>query len=117
MWRRWVLGWAGALLLAGCLFNDESARLSIVRSSAAEASVVFFAGKAAAEEVALFVGGDGLSVQDARCRPQGRGQGCELDTVAADSSYTLQVRGSRLSANVTFYRPGSSVPKFIATGE
>ena len=37
--------------------------------------------------------------------------------MAADSSYTLQVRGSRLSANVTFYRPGSSMPKFIATGE
>jgi sirohydrochlorin ferrochelatase len=107
------------LLLTACapvvsvLFGDSeqgSLGLEIGREST---KVTFAAGNQDAEEVALYIGGSNLSVDDDKCEVVENGIGCTLGTVAAETSYEITVRGSKLSANVTYYRPGSSEPLLL----
>lgn len=107
------------LFLIGCaptisvLFGDPeqgSLELEIGRTST---KVIFAAGNQDALDVALYIGGNNLSVNDNKCTPEGNGFGCILGTVAAGGSYEVTVQGSQLSANVTYLRSGSAEPLLL----
>lgn len=66
---------------------------------------------APAESVTLFIGGEGLQVDDPRCEPIVDGYGCKLGTVR--ELVEIPVTGSRLSANVNYIR-GSQFVFFYA---
>jgi hypothetical protein len=96
------------------IFASDSSKAGLrLRGNGDGAVVTFEAGEQAAEAVALYVGGQGLKVEDPKCRPVNQGIGCELGNVEANKSYAVMVTGSKLSANVTFYRAGSNKPLLL----
>ncbi len=107
------------LVLTACapivtvLFGDSKQGSLELAIGGDSTKITFAAGQQDAEEVALYIGGSNLTVDDANCEVVENGIGCSLGTVAAETSYEVTVRGSKLSANVTYYRPGSAEPLLL----
>jgi hypothetical protein len=110
--RNFVLS-LSVLLLAACapivtvLFGDANEGSLALAIGGSSTKITFAAGSQDARDVALYIGGENLHVNDAKCKKEGNGIGCILGTVAAGTSYEVTVEGSKLSANVTYLRLGS----------
>lgn len=92
--------------LLGTLQGDDA---SLTRSSG---SVLFDAGTTNAEDVAVYLKGDAITVSGsgAVCSAVSTGIGCTLGTVPAGKKFRLIVAGTLTSGSATFYRPGSTRP-------
>jgi hypothetical protein len=101
---------AGCVPIINLLSRDPDNGALHLTTNSSGATLSFAAGEKNAEEVALYIGGNGLSVDDDKCEPVENGIGCTLGTLAAGASYEVTVKGSKLSTSVTYYRPGSARP-------
>lgn len=116
---RKLLGFFLCLFLTSCaptfsvLFGDKDEGSLALKLGGGNTRVIFAAGTRDALDVALYIGGNNLSVNDDNCAREGNGFGCILGTVAAGGSYEVTVQGSQLSANVTYLRSGSAEPLLL----
>jgi hypothetical protein len=91
-------------LLVGC--GSAPATLGVSRTGDV-VTVTFEAGPQAAEQVALSISGNIVSLEDSKCKKISVSYGCDLGTIDAEKSYTLKVTGPKIIVVVSFYRPGS----------
>jgi hypothetical protein len=101
---------AGCVPILNMISRDSDKGELRLKTDAGGATITFAAGEQNAEDVALYISGNDLSIEDDKCAPEGTGMGCILGTIVAGESYEVRVRGSKLSTNVTYYRPGSARP-------
>jgi len=102
-----VLVLASCSLLLPKVENPDGAAFTVV---AATGTFTFAAGKLAADEPVIYIGGRDLATTDPDCREVGNGIGCWRTgfTLGAGEMWSVVVTGEDYSGNVTFYRPGSA---------
>ena len=106
-----------ALMSCAPVFNlfagdNQKARLRLQGDSSG-AIISFEAGEQEAQEVALFIGGKDLNLENTSggtCKPVQDGIGCTAAKIAAGDKLEVKLKGSKFSASVTYYRPGSDRP-------
>jgi threonine dehydrogenase-like Zn-dependent dehydrogenase len=95
--------------------DQLKAKLRLARDGTG-ATVTFSAGEQEAQEVALYIGGEGLKLEsptDGSCKPVQDGLGCIIKSSTASGEFVVKLKGKQHSANVTYYRPGSDKPYFL----
>ncbi len=117
--RKVILGCL-LIVLSGCvpallnlLIQDTDKGALQLTTTSTGTIITFSAGQKDAQEVALYIGGENLQVADDKCQPVDNGMGCDLGNINTGASYEVIIQGSKLSANVTYYRPGSSQPLLL----
>ena len=96
--------------------GDDSATLTLERVPQGYVLLTFDPGAEDAESVTVFIGGDGLAVDERSadvCGVVRSGIGCALGDVAEDTMYAIYMSGRDVTGNVRYYRPTSDVPKLI----
>ena len=92
--------------------DNQGAKLRLQGDSGG-ATISFEAGNQEVQDLALFIGGNGLSLESNPgniCKPVQDGIGCVAAKVAAGEKLEVKLKGSKLSASATYYRPGSDKP-------